>query len=351
MMNNPYTGGGCVPEGTEVLAVPVDAPNKCPNGYQSQRSYNEYKRITEYYCYKLPDMVSEREQLKRQECIKLGLEYDPSTFACKPKTAPKTVPKTASGSCPPGYTTQFLGYAEDGITPIYSEDCIDIQSQDSDQNDGGGGDGGDGGGGDGGGGGSFPFYKVCPGGSVVAIGDPCPSVTVEEGEICWGPRGPYPRHPEYGCGKPPDEKGAAGGYVKKGKIRKKKYQAGGIASLTRDPNLGAAVNMMDGYNFGFAQGGMAAMPEYQAGGKLLRGAGDGMSDDIPAVIRGKGVQRAALADGEFVIPADVVSHLGNGSTEAGAKKLYKMMAQIRAARTGRKKQAPRVNADKYLPRV
>jgi hypothetical protein len=148
-----------------------------------------------------------------------------------------------------------------------------------------------------------------------------------------------------------DEKGAAGGYVKKGKIKKKKYQAGGIASLTRDPRLGGAVNPMDGYNFGFAGGGMAAMPEYQAGGKLLRGAGDGMSDDIPAVIRGKGVQRAALADGEFVIPADVVSHLGNGSTEAGAKKLYKMMAQIRAARTGKTKQAPRVNADKYLPRA
>ena len=96
---------------------------------------------------------------------------------------------------------------------------------------------------------------------------------------------------------------------------------------------------------------MAQMPEYRAGGKLLRGAGDGMSDDIPAVIRGKGVQRAALADGEFVIPADVVSHLGNGSTEAGAKKLYKMMAQIRRARTGKSKQAPRVNTDKYLPRI
>jgi hypothetical protein len=147
-----------------------------------------------------------------------------------------------------------------------------------------------------------------------------------------------------------DEKGgAAGGHVKKGKI-KKKYQAGGIASLTRDARMGAAVNPMDGYNFGFAGGGMAAMPEYRAGGKLLRGAGDGMSDDIPAVIRGKSVQRAALADGEFVIPADVVSHLGNGSTEAGAKKLYKMMAQIRRARTGKSKQAPRVNTDKYLPR-
>jgi len=74
-----------------------------------------------------------------------------------------------------------------------------------------------------------------------------------------------------------------------------------------------------------------------------------MSDDIPAVIRGKGVQRAALADGEFVIPADVVSHLGNGSTNAGAKKLYKMMAQVRQARTGKSKQAPPVKTDRFLP--
>jgi hypothetical protein len=134
--------------------------------------------------------------------------------------------------------------------------------------------------------------------------------------------------------------------------RTKKYQTGGIASLpARDPRLGGAVNPAEGYNFGFAQGGMSSMPEYQAGGKLLRGPGDGMSDDIPAVIRGKGVQRAALADGEFVIPADVVSHLGNGSTEAGAKKLYKMMEQIRRARTGTGKQAPQVNTDKYLPRM
>jgi hypothetical protein len=104
----------------------------------------------------------------------------------------------------------------------------------------------------------------------------------------------------------------------------------------------------DGYNFGFAGGGMPS--EYAAGGKLLNGPGDGMSDDIPAVIRGKGVQRAALADGEFVIPADVVSHLGNGSTKAGAQKLYDMMAKIRQARTGRTKQAPAVNVNRLLPR-
>jgi hypothetical protein len=100
------------------------------------------------------------------------------------------------------------------------------------------------------------------------------------------------------------------------------------------------------YNFGFAGGGMS---EYKAGGKLLNGPGDGMSDSIPAVIRGKGVQRAALADGEFVVPADVVSHLGNGSTKAGAKKLYVMMDKVRQARTGRTRQAPAVKTDRFLP--
>jgi len=98
-----------------------------------------------------------------------------------------------------------------------------------------------------------------------------------------------------------------------------------------------------------AAGGMAALPEYAAGGKLLRGAGDGMSDDIPAVIKGKTNQRAALADGEFVIPADVVSHLGNGSTEAGAKRLYSMMSKVRKARTGNPKQGKQIQAEKYMP--
>ena len=110
-------------------------------------------------------------------------------------------------------------------------------------------------------------------------------------------------------------------------------------------NYGGAVG--EDYNFGFARGGMPN--EYQAGGKLLDGPGDGMSDDIPAVIRGKGVQRAALADGEFVVPADVVSHLGNGSTKAGAKKLYDMMARVRQARTGKARQAPAVKTARLLP--
>jgi len=89
---------------------------------------------------------------------------------------------------------------------------------------------------------------------------------------------------------------------------------------------------------------------YAAGGKLLRGPGDGMSDSIPAVIHGQKPQRAALADGEFVIPADVVSHLGNGSTEAGSRKLYQMMDKIRQARTGNPKQGKQINPDKFLPR-
>jgi hypothetical protein len=93
-----------------------------------------------------------------------------------------------------------------------------------------------------------------------------------------------------------------------------------------------------------ASGGLGS---YSDGGRMLKGPGDGMSDSIPATIGRK--QPARLADGEFVVPADVVSHLGNGSTDAGAKKLYSMMDKVRSARTGKKKQAPAVKADKYMP--
>jgi hypothetical protein len=97
-----------------------------------------------------------------------------------------------------------------------------------------------------------------------------------------------------------------------------------------------------------AKGGMMShLGGYSDGGRMLKGPGDGMSDSIPASIAGK--QPARLADGEFVVPADVVSHLGNGSTDAGAKKLYGMMDKIRKARTGKKKQAPAVKANRYMP--
>jgi hypothetical protein len=96
-----------------------------------------------------------------------------------------------------------------------------------------------------------------------------------------------------------------------------------------------------------AQGGISSLGGYSDGGRMLKGPGDGMSDSIPAQIGNK--QPARLADGEFVVPADVVSHLGNGSTDAGAKQLYKMMDRIRHQRTGKKRQAPEVNPGKAMP--
>ena len=96
-----------------------------------------------------------------------------------------------------------------------------------------------------------------------------------------------------------------------------------------------------------ARGGIADLGGYSDGGRMLRGPGDGMSDSIPASISGK--QPARLADGEFVVPADVVSHLGNGSTDAGAKQLYSMMNKVRKARTGNPKQGKQINAKKYIP--
>lgn len=99
-----------------------------------------------------------------------------------------------------------------------------------------------------------------------------------------------------------------------------------------------------------AGGGLADLggyADYAGGGRMLKGPGDGMSDSIPAVIAGK--QPARLANDEFVVPADVVSHLGNGSSDAGAKQLYKMMDKVRAARTGKKSQAKQINPDKYVP--
>ena len=100
-------------------------------------------------------------------------------------------------------------------------------------------------------------------------------------------------------------------------------------------------------NANYAQGGIANLGGYSDGGRMLKGPGDGMSDSIPASIQGK--QPARLADNEFVVPADVVSHLGNGSSDAGAKKLYAMMSKVRQARTGKAKQAPAIKADKYMP--
>jgi hypothetical protein len=100
----------------------------------------------------------------------------------------------------------------------------------------------------------------------------------------------------------------------------------------------------------FARGGLSDLGDYSDGGRLLKGPGDGVSDSIPASIGGR--QPARLADGEFVIPARIVSEIGNGSTEAGARKLYAMMDRVQKARSktvGKKKVAVNTRADKHLP--
>ena len=96
-----------------------------------------------------------------------------------------------------------------------------------------------------------------------------------------------------------------------------------------------------------AQGGLMGLAHGGSTGQYLQGSTDGMADKLPTSIDGK--QPAALSHGEFVVPADVVSHLGNGNSDAGAKKLYSMMDKIRQARTGTKKQGKQINPDKFMP--
>jgi len=94
---------------------------------------------------------------------------------------------------------------------------------------------------------------------------------------------------------------------------------------------------------GYAAGGILSLP-----GRHLKGAGDGMSDSIPATI--DGTDPAALASGEFVVPADVVSFLGNGDNDAGAKVLQQMVEKVRHAKTGRTSQPPQINPATFMPR-
>jgi hypothetical protein len=109
-------------------------------------------------------------------------------------------------------------------------------------------------------------------------------------------------------------------------------QAEGLATLNPTP---PTVPM--------ATGGLANLKR----GTYLRGGTDGMADKLRTSIDGG--QPAALSHGEFVVPADVVSHLGNGNSDAGAKRLYAMMDKVRQARTGTKKQGKQINPNKYMP--
>jgi hypothetical protein len=145
-------------------------------------------------------------------------------------------------------------------------------------------------------------------------------------------------------------------------------QANAVAEGNKGENQGGSYGVTDsGYGMTpdggidgsmFSRGGIAALAGgglgnlggYSDGGRLLRGPGDGVSDSIPASIGGK--RPARLADGEFVVPARIVSELGNGSTEAGARKLYAMLDRIQAGRkktVGKGKVATNSRADKNLP--
>jgi hypothetical protein len=99
-----------------------------------------------------------------------------------------------------------------------------------------------------------------------------------------------------------------------------------------------------GYSPTYKRGGLAALAR---GGYYLGGTTDGMADRVPARI--DGVEEARLSDGEFVVPADVVSHLGNGNSNAGAKQLYSMMDRVRQARTGRTEQGKEINPKQFMP--
>ena len=134
----------------------------------------------------------------------------------------------------------------------------------------------------------------------------------------------------------------------------KKWEATPISTVAADTNTQQeSTGLAGGGLMAMARGGMSQqfnLGDYSDGGRLLRGPGDGVSDSIPATIGGK--RPARLADGEFVVPARIVSELGNGSTEAGARKLYAMMDRIQKARrgtVGKGRVAKNSRSDKYLP--
>jgi hypothetical protein len=126
---------------------------------------------------------------------------------------------------------------------------------------------------------------------------------------------------------------------------------GGVGNVGGNFGDSSADSIANGGMVGrYAQGGLGSLGGYSDGGRLLRGPGDGVSDSIPATVGDR--QPARLADGEFVVPARIVSELGNGSTEAGARALYKMMDRIQANRrktTGKNNVAVNSKSHKYLP--
>ena len=129
--------------------------------------------------------------------------------------------------------------------------------------------------------------------------------------------------------------------------RQRRFEALARRTLGNVPFVaaqGGSIKMAKG-GVTYMEGGGATGPAGEP--RVVRGTGDGMSDSVPATI--EGVQEARLANDEFVIPADVVADIGNGSSDAGAKKLYGMMDRIRKARHGTTKQPPEIKAERLMP--
>jgi len=182
-----------------------------------------------------------------------------------------------------------------------------------------------------------------------------PETGLSPGELAGRPQGGQQGGPAYSGGT------AYGGGSGLGSGGAQGAHSGAAASIDGSGFTGADSNggfspatsgeMAKGGMIGYyAQGGLGSLGGYSDGGRLLRGPGDGVSDSIPATVGDR--QPARLADGEFVVPARIVSELGNGSTEAGARALYKMMDRIQANRrktTGKNSVAINSKSHKYLP--
>ncbi len=132
-------------------------------------------------------------------------------------------------------------------------------------------------------------------------------------------------------------------YIPKSAIPATPMTADGLASLNAANPAQEKIKPVISPTQQMAAGGIAELKQ----GKYLDGKTDGMADKVPASI--DGMQEARLSDGEFVIPADVVSHLGNGNSDAGAKVLEDMMARVRKERTGNTKQGKEIDPKKFLP--
>jgi hypothetical protein len=172
---------------------------------------------------------------------------------------------------------------------------------------------------------------------------PKQDITPEEAEKLGIPKELLPLLLKYGLG-------ALASYLSYKSAKDAQEQARGASFTSRGPVTSTRRAYQGSTYKPAAQGGLMALAEGKEISQpfYLGGPTDGMADEVPAHIDNK--RPAALSDGEFVIPADVVSHLGNGNSNAGASRLYEMMDRVREARTGNRKQGIQINPNKFMPR-